>query len=764
MDLSKLIPTLLGMATNQELGDLTSANDLLEPEYYPDPSLIRVRLVNTLAMHEEEMAKHLSSNKATLRALAPYLQILTLSQEKKMGAKVTRKAKSPKIPFERKSIEQIASIIPNILDSPELIKSIHETAETLKTLIRCKKIVIYFVDPAENQIIQYDTEKIFKIEPGSTMAGYAAYSKRHVVSDDIRADPRFPLGIGINDATMKFGLCMPIKTPDDIVIALFELGRDVFDVNFNTHDLRVMLTITSWIGVAVLQHFKYTSLARQHELKSYLQELIHHYHCDKVNLNQAISNMVVFARETIGADECVLYVIVGSQGGRLEVEEYAENPRDLNLLLKKFSRIQLERDGTVLSRVMVEKQTVNIQENFNMLCVPVLCTCNNIIGAIQLKNTSSKRIFLEEDEITLQLFANHISLIIPFLREVDKISKFECQGASIRNLLYHRIKPSLQDREAMKRRSEKLPDNFFTFSWYPPFDDTFRLAELTVNMFNEVLGGSFMMTNNVPRFILTVKNCYRPNAYHNFLHAFTVTHTMANIVRANHYVFNGIERQALMVAALCHDVDHRGYNNSFVQLTNHYLSVLYESSPLENHHFTVAKLIIEQCSLFRHIRKDIYNQLIGEIRQCILATDLSLYFQSRTELVKIADSKAFSFKNPDHRRLIKSLLMTACDLSGQSKPIQIAMKVTNCVYEEFFQQGDAEKRMGYTPLSTMDRDKETTILDNQVQFLNVVVLPCVEIVARIFSSLHPLLEDTRDTLERWKDLLETDRTRTLSLE
>lgn len=53
------------------------------------------------------------------------------------------------------------------------------------------------------------------------------------------------------------------------------------------------------------------------------------------------------------------------------------------------------------------------------------------------------------------------------------------------------------------------------------------------------------------------------------------------------------QQKALVIAALCHDVDHPGFTNNFLQVTNHVLANLYEESVLENHHYMVAMMIIK---------------------------------------------------------------------------------------------------------------------------------------------------------------------------
>ena len=49
----------------------------------------------------------------------------------------------------------------------------------------------------------------------------------------------------------------------------------------------------------------------------------------------------------------------------------------------------------------------------------------------------------------------------------------------------------------------------------------------------------------------------------------------------------------MVIAALCHDIDHPGFTNQFINLSHDPMSILYDKSPLENHHFYLTSLIIE---------------------------------------------------------------------------------------------------------------------------------------------------------------------------
>lgn len=74
-------------------------------------------------------------------------------------------------------------------------------------------------------------------------------------------------------------------------------------------------------------------------------------------------------------------------------------------------------------------------------------------------------------------------------------------------------------------------------------------------------------SNNLFRFVLTVRRNYRANAYHNWSHGFCVAHfaflCFVNSQATLHNYLNDLEWLALFVGALCHDIDHPGSTNSY---------------------------------------------------------------------------------------------------------------------------------------------------------------------------------------------------------
>lgn len=88
-------------------------------------------------------------------------------------------------------------------------------------------------------------------------------------------------------------------------------------------------------------------------------------------------------------------------------------------------------------------------------------------------------------------------------------------------------------------------------------------------------------------FLEEVRRGYRDNPYHSFIHAFDVTQTLFTLLTTFGAVatlqLTTLETVAIMIASVCHDIEHPGVNNKFLVANNHKLALLYnDRSVLEN--------------------------------------------------------------------------------------------------------------------------------------------------------------------------------------
>jgi hypothetical protein len=71
----------------------------------------------------------------------------------------------------------------------------------------------------------------------------------------------------------------------------------------------------------------------------------------------------------------------------------------------------------------------------------------------------------------------------------------------------------------------------------------------------------------------------------------------------------------LLVACLCHDLDHRGTNNAFQTKTESPLAILYSTSTMEHHHFDQCVMILnsEGNNIFQVLLSSLDIGSVGEV-------------------------------------------------------------------------------------------------------------------------------------------------------
>lgn len=260
-------------------------------------------------------------------------------------------------------------------------------------------------------------------------------------------------------------------------------------------------------------------------------------------------------------------------------------------------------------------------------------------------------------------------------------------------------------------------------------------------------------------FLRTVEATYRrENRYHNNMHAADALQTTFSLLKmgADHYADNMLEIYGLLVAAACHDMHHPGRNNTYQIHAHTDLAVDHNNrSVLENMHSAAAIRLLKQASEETGETKDadrinilagFQPQQVATFRsivvESILATDMSTHFASMAALKgKVAEAAEASCEEaPDPDDIKQSFtdeqqpvshalifFLHAADVSNAAKPAPIFSFWAERVLDEFFAQGDQEKREGLVVSPMCDRDG-TELCDSQIGFLKYVVRPMYDLV------------------------------------
>jgi len=276
-----------------------------------------------------------------------------------------------------------------------------------------------------------------------------------------------------------------------------------------------------------------------------------------------------------------------------------------------------------------------------------------------------------------------------------------------------------------------------------------------------------------------IKTC----PYHNWFHAIDVTHGVYRLLRicAGDACLSSCERYALLVSAVCHDVGHPGLNNTFLIETAHELALRYnDRSPLENMHCARLFEFTSQpkCSIFSTLQK----QQFGEVRKicidAILHTDNAQHFAMIKEVQMMYEvnsevldaSRDFyredpdefptreavdTFRQPESRKLLVKLMLHMSDISNSMKPFRICRIWAWQVLEEFFLQGDAEKRLGVPVQALNDREKVNRPF-SQVGFIEFLVSPLLLAVVKVLPPMEAQADQMIQNTKTWHNLWLTE--------
>eukprot|EP00043_Microstomoeca_roanoka_P008775 m.84323 g.84323 ORF g.84323 m.84323 type:complete len:406 (-) comp14384_c0_seq1:457-1674(-) len=258
-------------------------------------------------------------------------------------------------------------------------------------------------------------------------------------------------------------------------------------------------------------------------------------------------------------------------------------------------------------------------------------------------------------------------------------------------------------------------------------------------------------------FFTVVHNAYRANTYHNFQHAMDVAQFAfamfcnSSILREK---LSTLDIFCCLILGLAHDMDHPGVNNAFLVKTRDPVAMLYnDQSVLENAHAASLFLMFNNkptCNILANLSVDDYNRARKLILRGILATDMARHFS----LIKdISTQKALPEceEVPEDVRLcLIDCIAKSGDICHLVRPWAVAKAWEDLVMEEFFEQGDYEKELGFTPDALFDREK-CKVPNSQVWFYDNMGKPLFEALRHHVPTAQQLVDVLQSNSAKWKE-------------
>ncbi|XP_071452237.1 probable 3',5'-cyclic phosphodiesterase pde-5 [Hetaerina americana] len=291
-----------------------------------------------------------------------------------------------------------------------------------------------------------------------------------------------------------------------------------------------------------------------------------------------------------------------------------------------------------------------------------------------------------------------------------------------------------------------LPDGFLRFNWYPlGYED--HLEHLAYFMMKDMIDEVFAPNRAIlAKLILFTKNLYNPISFHNFEHAIPKSSWLRGTYSAS--LFNDkaemvgyvlLQVTALAVTALCHDAGRSRYRLKGVSPSENIHQKLYDV--VQGYSSVSERIvgIVKDVEMFKHLPNEEYQEMMNLVMHYATGTDLCVSFEKRLRVKRLMERNELDLKVPLHRSQCMVLVMSAADLSGQTKPINIAVMLTRRIYEEFHEMADLEKNNDLRPTERMNRDLCDDIHEQQLFYLTKIAKPVYEIIAMVMPNTKPLL-------------------------
>uniref|UniRef100_A0AC35U9Z2 Phosphodiesterase n=1 Tax=Rhabditophanes sp. KR3021 TaxID=114890 RepID=A0AC35U9Z2_9BILA len=516
--------------------------------------------------------------------------------------------------------------------------------------------------------------------------------------------------------------------------------------------------------------------SRYINITNFLLNVVQEMYQEMASMDLLILKILNFAKELVNAEKASLFLLstdkeylyprifdVGTYDNEEEALKYMEDSKKIKVSINKGIAGHVAKTLKTLTvndtlqdeRFNNEVDSITKFQTKNIMCVPIFAQ-GVFLGVIQLLNKKNGN-FEDGDRVDFEIFAVYCGLALHHAKLYGKLKRAdEKYKVALEVLHYHSV---CTDEETvalskMLEENEILPDKVLTF----PFN-SLDLPEMekplyVVKMFDTLFAGKIRYDRqDVVRFVLSVRMNYRRVAYHNWSHGVAVLHSMFVFLQKTNY-YTVKEGLAMFIGALGHDLDHRGKNNAYMKAVNAPLAELYNNSVMEHHHFnqTVSILQREKHKVLKYFSKKDFTDILNLVKHCILATDLALFFDNKRNLEKIINENRFEWHEPESRKLSQAVLMTACDLIAAAKPWHVQSETVKVIFDEFYIQGDEEKKYGRTPLPMMDRDFADDLPKVQVGFMEGVCLPCYKLVLQIAPITKELYDNALLNAAEWKKL------------
>ncbi|EAX97674.1 3'5'-cyclic nucleotide phosphodiesterase family protein [Trichomonas vaginalis G3] len=659
---------------------------------------------------------------------------------------------------------EVAEVLSSQLDIDKLTETIMEKGRTLTNADRCSLFLIN--ETGERLITSFqhglDTAIDLPIRRGAV--GLAVKEQKVVNIADAYQDPNFDRSTDIESGYhTNTLLCVPIFNQKGEVIGVTEMVNKLDGKPFSEWDAKVIQIFNVFCGISIQNAKLYKeSVDMETQLQSFFDVSVAVSKSE--DMKEVLQQIIARSRDAAEAERASIFLFDPANDClKVFLADGTNVPETLPMNTGIAAQCVKLRRAIVANDVYHDprfNRSVDTASGFktnNLVVVPLLTPGGDILGVVEMCNKKDGD-FDDHDAKLVQSFASFVEMTLEKfeLKNIASLGETEIEmlkwiGESERESCTE-IPLRLRLKEEQIQNLRQL--NFMALDW-EPMD---RIKSIIYQFYSFGIPQEFRISNQMLfRFIWEVMRTYHSTPYHNWIHAVDVVQYVSYEMRLGELenIFTKFEIFAMLVAAVCHDAGHSGFNNIYNVKAETPLGILFkEQSVMETYHCTVAISILtrKECNLFHSITEEAQKQMWTLIIKLILATDMAFHFKMVKAATEFMDAGPFNPNDPEQRLIAFQLVLKTADISNVSRPFKVADKWCDVLCEEFFRQGDKEKAQAFgltSPLNDRDNPDKPK---SQIGFYNFVCIPLYSVISRIFPKFEVNLNSVKSNLEVWKSL------------
>ncbi|KAI8497107.1 hypothetical protein Bbelb_250560, partial [Branchiostoma belcheri] len=524
---------------------------------------------------------------------------------------------------------------------------------------------VFDVHAGTNVMPGYVGDNVVRIPWGMGIIGYVAEHGVQLNVPDAYQDSRFCDEVDKSTGyRTRSILCMPIKDSEGEVIGVAQaINKNPDGMPFDEEDVKVFATYLPFCGIGITNAKLFDISMREQERNRVLLEVARDLFEEQTCLDSIVLKIMMKALTLMKCERCSVLFLKNEGDQELSFTKSFNLTSSFSHTSSESGSAPLVSNG-IMDYVASRGEAVNIPDAYqdprfdsesdkvlgirskSIMCVPIWDNHHEIIAVAQLLNKLDGHPFDEADEQLFKAFAIFCGLGINNTLMYSEITKAMAkQSVALEVVSYHAV-VSEEDVESLKASPipavEDLDLKAFTFNDFLLNRDEMLTA--SISMFESMgLVSKFQIDyETLCRLMLTVRKNYRNVAYHNWRHAFNVCqvmHAMLTNGGMGEDLFSddpgdqirlqagglaekmsSMEMLVLLVACLCHDLDHRGTNNAFQQKSQSPLAKLYGTfATMEHHHFNHAVMILNNQShnIFSNLTNEEYSKVMKMLKHAI---------------------------------------------------------------------------------------------------------------------------------------------------